>query len=420
MKKKILFCLVAMAVWLAVSAQNCNDKRFTEVNFFSRANIVLDSGVYATARNISGQQQRLKYNIWSPKPGIDPLPRRPFILLVHGGGFVGGLRRQLDTICLLFARRGFVAATIDYRLQYDVQCRDTLTKVYAIYRALQDAHAAMRFFVANATGFRIDTSKLVVGGGSAGAGTILNLVYASQDEVDRFNRRIRDSLGRLDTSGNGFRVPFRIKGVFNNWGGLQRDYFDAVDAVPMISFHGEGDAVVDIDFEADVDCLSAPPITWGSRTLHNQLVAARVCSDITVPITNAHGVFDDAAGKEFRVSKAACFFKSLFCGGCTTVYTNDTIPANCSTQAAGPSFSTTAPTTATVLRLQQNPITDRVAVDRLLANGATRLQVFDLAGRLMAESKGSHWVQVQTLPPGVYLLQVHNRGLTEQIRFVKQ
>lgn len=417
MKKTILCFMLAAVACMGSEAQNCNNKRFTEVNVFGRDSIAFETGPYGAARNVAGQLQNLKYNVWYPKLALDPLAKRPFILMVHGGGFVSGQRQDLDTLCLMFARRGFVAATIDYRLKYDSRCRDTLTKVFAVYRAIQDAHAAMRFFVANANSLRIDTSKLLVGGSSAGAGTVLGLSYMSQQEINQLYPRVKDSLGKLDTSGNAYRVPFRIKGLFNNWGGLQKDYFDAADAVPMISFHGEADAVVDIDSAADVDCLAAPPTVWGSRTLHHQVVAAGKCSNITVAVGAGHGIFNNTnAEKEFRVSKAACFFKSLFCGGCDTVYTNDTIPANCAPQAA----RSVAPLVSTTLQLQRNPVTDVVAVNALLANSTTTLRVCDLAGRPLSTNKGSNSIRVQNLPAGAYLLQVNHLGNTQQLRFVKQ
>ena len=417
MRKLILFFGLAIVASMGSVAQNCDNKRFTEFNYFGRDSIGFQTASYGAAVNVSGQLQSLKYNVWFPKLNLDPLAKRPFILMVHGGGFVGGQRQDLDTLCLMFARRAFVAATIDYRLKFDTQCRDTLSKVYAVYRAVQDAHAAMRFFVANANSLRIDTSKLLVGGSSAGAGTVLGLSYISQQEMNQLYPGVKDSLGRLDTSGNAYRVPFRIKGLFNNWGGLQRDYFDAADAVPMISFHGDEDGTVDIDSAADVDCLTAPPIIWGSRTLHYQVAAAGKCSNITVAIGGGHGIFNNTnAEKEFRVSKAACFFKSLFCGGCNPFYTTDTIPANCAPAAARP----VAPIASTTLQLQRNPVTDMVTVNALLANSGTSLRVLDMMGRPLVANKGSNSIRVQNLPAGTYLLQVNHLGTTQQLRFVKQ
>ena len=99
--------------------------------------------------------------------------KRPFILLIHGGSFRTGFRTEMNNECLEFAKRGYTAATIDYRLGwlpeddkqktcnsgfcFSTHCwpsqgdsckaeyKDSLN--FAIYRALQDASAAMRFIV---------------------------------------------------------------------------------------------------------------------------------------------------------------------------------------------------------------------------------------------------------------------------------
>src|SRR5262249_30558189 len=83
-------------------------------------------------------------------------------------------------MCKRFARRGYVAASVDYRIGWvptasGVEGQDirTGTLIQAVYRALQDAKTAVRYFKMDATTqgntFRIDTGRIVVGGqGSAG------------------------------------------------------------------------------------------------------------------------------------------------------------------------------------------------------------------------------------------------------------
>jgi len=48
------------------------------------------------------------------------------IIFIHGGGFVSGARQDARSLCLLFALKGFVTATIDYRL-IDVPLVDSIT-----------------------------------------------------------------------------------------------------------------------------------------------------------------------------------------------------------------------------------------------------------------------------------------------------
>lgn len=49
---------------------------------------------------------------------MDTLTNRPFILLIHGGGFVGGDKSSWEDECKEFAKRGYVTASINYRLGF--------------------------------------------------------------------------------------------------------------------------------------------------------------------------------------------------------------------------------------------------------------------------------------------------------------
>ena len=60
--------------------------------------------------NINGQS--LALNIARPKEGS----RLPAVLCIHGGGFRAGTREGYDKLCVEFAERGYVAATVTYRL----------------------------------------------------------------------------------------------------------------------------------------------------------------------------------------------------------------------------------------------------------------------------------------------------------------
>lgn len=48
-----------------------------------------------------------------PKLFIDTIQKRPLVFLIHGGGFAGGDKSDINNSAFLFARGGFVAVTID-------------------------------------------------------------------------------------------------------------------------------------------------------------------------------------------------------------------------------------------------------------------------------------------------------------------
>ena len=105
-----------------VNVQLCtNDNRFTEVEYFSESEIDTQLDVvYATeVIDWQGNSQDLAMDVYYPSLSIDQLEKRPFVLLIHGGAFQFGSKESIRNQCEEFAKRGYVAATMQYRLRFD-------------------------------------------------------------------------------------------------------------------------------------------------------------------------------------------------------------------------------------------------------------------------------------------------------------
>lgn len=309
------------------NAQYCtNDDRFTEVEFFTDSHITTTMDVtYAWGvTDYLGNCQDLQMNIYAPSDANETLAERPFILLMHGGGFLTGTRNALNRMSNEFAKRGFVAATISYRLGWDTSNSDN--QIPAVYRAQQDASAALRFIVQRADEYKIDTDWMFIGGSSAGSVTALNVVYSSTEDLNAFVPGITAQLGALNSSGNGLRNKYDIKGIFNNWGMVPELSVTTEELIPMVAFHGVLDTTTPIN-----DSPGGNGGYIGSFFIHQRLEAAGVCSDLTVDSTAFHGLLRSPEGEALRVGRASCFFKSQFCNDCSTVVLIDSIPADCST-----------------------------------------------------------------------------------------
>ena len=84
----------------------------------------------------------------------------------------------MPDLCLDLAARGYVCASIDYRLQRDdPPGADETLLGRTIEASVQDAEKAVRWMIANASRHRVDPGRIAVGGSSAGAGTALLLAY---------------------------------------------------------------------------------------------------------------------------------------------------------------------------------------------------------------------------------------------------
>jgi acetyl esterase/lipase len=118
---------------------------------------------------------------WTPPGGFQPqtldLYRpagegpHPLVIYVHGGGWVGGTARNAGTfenfpgVLADLASRGYVVASVNYRLAGEARFPG----------AIQDVKAAVRYLRANAASLGVDPDKVLIWGSSAG-GQLAGLV----------------------------------------------------------------------------------------------------------------------------------------------------------------------------------------------------------------------------------------------------
>lgn len=394
--------------------QICNSTRFTEALVYSGSDIFVDSNiVYGHAINWVGSDETLSFNIAFPKLSVDTMQKRPMVFLVHGGGFVNGDKNDLNFEAYQFARRGFIGVTIDYRLGRDCSGSDSLSYDKAVYRAVQDANAALRYLVNIADSIGLDTNWIFIGGGSAGAGTCLALTYSSQSEFNAANPALQSILGDLDNSTNNSTNTFSAKGIFNNWGGVARDFFESNEALPTISFHGDADPTVDIDSAFGNSCVN-PPYVYGSNLIHQKLTQWGICSQTIVLPGGGHGIYNNSqASIDFRIAKASCFFKSVMCDVCFSDYTTDSIPATCSTTLSVNDEQTHE------FSLYPNPAQTTLFVKPLVPGKMVDLYIYDLNGKIKQISFGKNDISVLGLTNGVYVLQVRDGEKISSYKFVK-
>lgn len=303
-----------------ISAQLCADSnRFVSSEYFSNVQIdSLKNVNYGNALNYKGEAIDLNMDIYFPNNSLDTMEMRPFILLVHGGGFYGGSREGYSYMSREFAKRGFVTATMSYRLGYDES--DELGLLKAIYRAQQDANQALGYVLANANSLKINSSWMFLGGSSAGAITSLLTSYADQEEWGLAVPGLESTLGPLHPNGNDSKQAFVISGIYNHMGAIQPIALDVEDLIPTISFHGQLDEMVPIGKSVS---------GFGSIPLHNMLNEANVCNDLTIVPEGGHDIYITEEGIDFSINRVACFFKSLFCDTCTSFKATEDVPANC-------------------------------------------------------------------------------------------
>lgn len=121
----------------------------------------------------------LEMDIYRPKGSWETLPA---VLCIHGGGWAKGNRSNHSKLARAIASKGYVAATISYRLSGDAP----------FPAAIQDCQAAVRFLRDNASQFGIDAEHIGATGLSAGGH--LAALLATSSEVKELDPATSDEI----------------------------------------------------------------------------------------------------------------------------------------------------------------------------------------------------------------------------------
>jgi acetyl esterase/lipase len=114
------------------------------------------AGVHARLDQRYGTHADERFDVFAPAAGAE---RRPTVVWVHGGGFVGGTKDELADYFRLLASRGCTVVAIQYTLapeaRFPTPVRQTLS--------------ALRHLAEHAVELQVDPQHLVLAGDSAGS-----------------------------------------------------------------------------------------------------------------------------------------------------------------------------------------------------------------------------------------------------------
>ncbi len=286
---KIKNVLTALAIFFCTSA-SLNAQQWVDQVY--DVDTIIDV-TYGSALNFNNNMVQLKMDIFMPKCQ-DTTTKRPLMIVVHGGGLIAGTYKDasIQDICAQFARRGYVTASVEYRLGYvsdeglyqcnlaGYQClfaTDTMEWYRAYFRGIQDIKGATRYLVNRKDQFHIDEQNVFVAGESAGAIVIIGSAYmddpsekpaaanaiaaanipnTNAQSCDHNLNQVfsgtiaRPDLGSIDGAIEPALYPYTIRGVGNMYGAMFFDLLSTstVAVKPaMYSFHQACDIIVPWD-----------------------------------------------------------------------------------------------------------------------------------------------------------------------------
>ena len=217
---------------------------------------VEEAVVYGTGGTLDGGQVELLLDLAIPDTGTDG--PRPLLVHIHGGSFQHGNRASQRSV----AERGWVAASIDYRLAGDEPLPGPRVKPFfdavggesssardrTVVASVEDTLAALDYLLSRADELNIDTDRIVLKGESSGAFTALTVAYCA----DKFENSGPTIAAVIDFAGG-------ISETFCGGGTA----IDPGEAAVFIA-HGTEDKVVSYDDRAlsIVDGATAAGITY--------------------------------------------------------------------------------------------------------------------------------------------------------------
>ena len=200
------------------------------------------------------------------EPAGDTTALRPLIILLHGGGFKFGRKTSAGTPVWskTFARRGYVCAAVNYRLSKRHPLKNFTDLVQGCADAVEDVHEAVAFLKQHYQQFRIDSTRIILAGNSAGGMIALQAVYSSAWEMAQLTHNA-DSIMPPHYQHN----PQQVAAVVNCWGALFDTRWLQNSSTPIVSVHGQKDRVVPYDHQN--------PFLYGSMAIH------RVADSLHIP-----------------------------------------------------------------------------------------------------------------------------------------
>lgn len=385
MKTLKTLLLICISIQLfAQNAEDCNGDRYVNKIFPETTKTTV---IYGSNIDAQGEFQTLTMDIYEPL-GDDAIIR-PAIVLAHGGSFIQGTKSDSDmvTLCEGFAKRGYVAASIDYRL-FTLQFPnfpDSLTALDIVIKTVGDMKAAVRHLRKDAATenlFDIDSERIFIGGASAGAITALHHAYmSSTDSIPDYLTEIIEENGGFegDTGDEENRAySSEALAVFNLSGGIYRADWLSENEPPLVSYHGTEDDLVPYgvgtlgarfnDFQIQLMTV------FGSGSIHAQADEVGLSNYLKAIEGGGH---EEIYGSDFQLDLDEFSYQSL-------LFYHDIL---CEGVEVSPSATNDIIAKKIALKVYPNPAQDFVFVEINATLKADKILVYNELGILVGEEK---------------------------------
>jgi para-nitrobenzyl esterase len=344
------------------------------------------------------------------QPAGDTAQLRPLIVFVHGGAFFEGSKNDGDQefLCSRFAQRGYVCATINYRLVGSVLLLYDSAQIFTyIMKAFSDMKASIRYFYKDAAvtnQWKIDTNFIFIGGSSAGAiaADYVGLLDSVNELAPPFQTICNSQGGITGNSGNAGYSTKSIA-IASLAGAVDDLRYIKPTSPPMVFCQGTADGTIPYYCGEALTQYglgtTIPTIRFcGSGEMSPQLDSVGVCNSLMPFPGSGHVPWDTNQLIENRMDSAvAAFFYSV-----KTSQLSCTSPTGVTTLTSQPQIN-----------IFPNPTNSILHINLAGVFELSEIQMYDCTGReVRRQTAGGQQSIISTegLAQGVYLLRIDLKG----------
>ena len=357
--------------------------------------LALDSiiaGTYGKAVDYQSNNQDLLFDFY--EPANDTLSERPLIIYLHGGGYTTGSRTypSVQILSRRMANKGYAVANIDYRLDPNFDIYNSNTDRRAMTDAMHDAKQAIRYFKANASTYKIDTSLIFIGGESAGAATSMMASFVDkQSEMESYpmaNPSNPTGGSTFPGVGNGVAATMCLCGLL-----IDTSSMELPADPPILWIHGTDDDFVPISFAFNIVLRAI---------------------NIGLPI-------------QVKVYEGGVHCPWYYGNPNWDIYLDSTV--NEITNFLYPKVANSSVSLADIkytddVSLYPNPFKSQLHIDLKVANVKTNIVLISLSGAIVYQktftsAENGIDLNLESLEPGIYILLIENKSFKAQKKVVK-
>ena len=264
MRKNLLIAILASFVIADSGLAQCNSRYQNDL-----FTVDLITTQFGSNTRYNGAAQDLFMDLYLPKE--DTAKNRPCLVFCFGGSFITGAKISPELVYFAnyFAKKGYVCASIDYRIddQINLFTGGEKSMFQAVVRAVQDGKAAIRYLNKMKDSLRIDPNQIFIGGTSAGGILAMNLAYIDSGDAMSANwKNWANELGGFEGNSGNPGYPVTLRGLFTFAGGVGDTSFLNPKDYPIYMCHAKDDQTVKSGYGKPLNGI-APISLYGSSTV---------------------------------------------------------------------------------------------------------------------------------------------------------